>query len=562
MSIPSPTLTTRFPFLPYILLLVPIGLYTYLILAYAENIPWYDDIEMFVVFIQEFFKANTVSVKVLWLLKPSNEHRILLAKLVALFTYYTTGHMNFRLMIIIANLFMFGTLAVLYRVFRSMRVPLWAFVPIPFFLLQPQFYLTSTWAITGLQHQGGTFLSFLVLFGLSRSGRYRFAGASFLQMLASLSMSNTLFGWLVGAVILWRQGHYRRLAVWVALCAIMVFIYRYGYTYSQGSKSQELLLAQPLLTVASVLSFAGGSFDILPNAPFNWRGIGPTLGGLILVGLIAWLVSQLRWPFQKKRHGLDSLTEAKSPQAMRDNFFLGTYMLILANAAAVGIFRIRYGYNVILISNYMIYPALLLCVVYLHGLTRVMVSNRIRWQQIGLTIAVLLWAKSYFWHLPEMLYRNKYLQAGAYNQEHNNIGLGGQIGAFLEGYIGNALTGAVKQGYYVYPRSPVSDYPVSAKPLTASVKLINDRYLIEMIGTTRPANQGYAVLQSDTRTYLAPTKTPYRLANFWLHRSMPALEAELLAIDLRPGTYRVGWACSSSVGKRIQFSDQLIIKRE
>ncbi|MBO0932700.1 hypothetical protein [Fibrella aquatilis] len=553
MSAPAPSLSLRYPFLPYLLLLLPVALHTWVILAYAENIPWYDDVEMFVAFIQEYFKANTLSDKVYWLLKPSNEHRILLAKLVALLTYYVTGHMNFRLMIIIANLFMYGTLVILYRIFRSMQLPVWSFVPVPFFLLQPQFFLTSTWALTGLQHQGGTFLSFLVMYNLAKGGRNRFAGASFLQVLASLSMSNTLFGWLAGAVILWRQGHYRRLAAWAVLCAVAVFIYRYGYTYSQGTTSQKLFLTQPWLVIVSVFSFAGGSFDVLPFAPFLLRGIGPTIAGIILFALIAWFLSQMRWPFQKKILTL----VPQLPNAIRDNFFIGIYILLLTNAAVVGMFRIRYGYNVILISNYMLYPALLLCVVYLNGLQTLNIQLRPRWRQIGLTLAVLLWAKSYFWHLPELANRSEFLRAWGYNQQHTGIGLGGERGGNLEAPIHNAMTGAVAGGYYKYPDNPVADYPVVLDTVATRITRNGDTYHLETPGPSGAVRQAFAVLQSDTETYLIPSNTPFYRPAFWLRRPVLGVQADVNNFFLRPGTYRVGWAIAAN-DKSIHFSRKTV----
>ncbi|HEX9957169.1 MAG TPA: hypothetical protein VGA96_07930, partial [Fibrella sp.] len=88
-----------------------------------------------------------------------------------------------------------------------------------------------------------------------------------------------------------------------------------------------------------------------------------------------------------------------------------------------------------------------------------------------------------------------------------------------------------------------------------------EMYVIESAGLPEPIDQAYAVLQSDKHTYLAPTKTPYRLATFWLHRPSAVLQAELRAGDLRPGTYRVGWARSSAAAKSIQFSDKVIVAR-
>ncbi|RYF76529.1 MAG: hypothetical protein EOO39_05480 [Cytophagaceae bacterium] len=549
-------LRTVSPWLAWLLIALPVLLFASIALRFVENIPWYDDVEMFIVFIQDFYKVDTIHDKIYWLLEPNNEHRILFAKLAALFTYLTTGHMNFRGMTLIGNLFLFFSLGLLYTVFRSMRLSIWAFVPIPFILLHPQYFMTISWSITSLQHPVVLFLSCSVMYLLSRSGRNRFLWAIPLQIFASLSMSNALFGWISGGLILWRQGHYRRLIIWLVTGVITMILYVQGFTNAQGhGQSLDFLIHKPHLVVIGFLSFIGGSFDLLPLLPYQWRGILPTIGGLLLVGTALWLVSQMNWPFRRQFSAADN----RSVRSMNNNFFLGCYGLLLINATAVGLLRMRYGYGVMLVSNYMIYPALLACLLYLNGLQEVSQRQRVVWHRIGMIAGLLIWTVSYFWHLPEMLFRNKFVLAAAYNQEHNGIGLGGQVGTFLEGYINTALDGAVKQGYYVFPDSPVADYPISLDPLPAVVRLANETYIIESDGPPEPIDQAYAVLQSPGHTYLAPTKTPYRLATFWLHRPSTVLQAELRASDLRAGTYRVGWARASSAGKSIQFSDQLIV---
>ncbi len=556
-SLPIPS-QIRSPWLAWLLIAIPALLMAGIALHFVENIPWYDDVEMFVLFIQDFYAADNLHDKVYWLLEPNNEHRILFAKLATLFTYLTTGHMNFRGMTLIGNLFLFLNLGLLYAVFRSMRLSIWAFVPVPFILLHPQYFMTISWSITSLQHPVVIFLSGLVMYILSRDGRNRFLWAIPLQIFASLSMSNALFGWLSGGVILWRQGHYRRLIIWGLIGIITMVLYVRGFTNAQGhGQSLEFLLHQPHMVVIGLLSFIGGSFDLVPVLPYLWRGILPTLGGLMMVSVAIWLVTRMDWPFRRQLTD----TQKESVSAMNDNFFLGIYGVLFINAVAVGLLRMRYGYGVMLVSNYMIYPAFLLCLLYVNGLQQLSQHRRIIWQRIALGAGMVIWAVSYFWHFPEMIYRNQFVRAGAYNQEHNGAGLGGQVGTSLEGYIKNAMDGAVRQGYYVFPPSPIADYPVRPEPVTAVVRAANDMYQIEMAGIQEPINQAFAVLKSAEHTYLIPTKTPYRLVTFWLHRPSIVLQADFLGTELRPGTYRVGWALSSSAGKRIQFSDQVIIAR-
>ncbi|HEY0111237.1 MAG TPA: hypothetical protein VGB67_16480, partial [Fibrella sp.] len=380
------SIKNRFPWLAWLLIALPILLFAGIALHFVENIPWYDDVEMFIVFIQDFYKVDTLHDKVYWLLEPNNEHRILFAKLAALFTYVTTGHMNFRGMTLIGNLCLFFIIGLLYVVFRSMRLSTWAFVPVPFILLHPQYFMTISWSITSLQHPVVLFLSCSVMYLLSRSGKNRFIWAVPLQIFASISMSNALFGWLSGGVILWRQGHYRRLTLWGVVGVITAVLYVQGFTNAQGhGQSLDFLIHQPHMVVIGFLSFIGGSFDLLPVLPYQWRGILPTIGGLLLVGIALWLVSQMNWPFRRQL----TTTDNKSVRAMNDNFFLGCYGVLLINAIAVGLLRMRYGYGVMLVSNYMIYPALLICLLYIHGLQKVGQHQRSVWQRTGMGLGLL-----------------------------------------------------------------------------------------------------------------------------------------------------------------------------
>ena len=184
--------------LTYGLLATPIICFSLLLVAYAVDVPWMDDIDAFLSFIVGYIDAPTIGDKFDWLLRPNNEHRILTAKLITVLMYKLTGSVNFRWLAFAAFAFLIGILYLFYRVFRSIKLPLLAFVPVAFVLVQPQHYLTSMWAITGLQHLVAISGTFVAIYGLSDGRRNRFFLAMGLQVLASLSMSNGLFGWVAG----------------------------------------------------------------------------------------------------------------------------------------------------------------------------------------------------------------------------------------------------------------------------------------------------------------------------------------------------------------------------
>lgn len=107
-------------------------------MLYVVDVPWIDDIDAFLSFIIGYLDTPTTAQKFDWLTRPNNEHRILTGKLITLLMYKLTGVVSYRWLVFAAFAFLLGLLAVFYRVFRPTTLPLLAFVPVIFLVLQPQ----------------------------------------------------------------------------------------------------------------------------------------------------------------------------------------------------------------------------------------------------------------------------------------------------------------------------------------------------------------------------------------------------------------------------------------
>src|SRR5690606_34690952 len=110
----------------------------------------------------------------------------------------------------------------------------------------------------------------------------------------------------------------------------------------------------------------------------------------------------------------------KGEQALQD-FLLGIMIFLLANAFVIGLLRPRFGFFVMIVSNYKLYPALFLVVAYLTMIstTRQVWQNRVfRFVTI---MGVLIWGISIVTYLPGIAERKKYLLSNAYNQEFNGF---------------------------------------------------------------------------------------------------------------------------------------------
>jgi hypothetical protein len=559
--------------LVWLLIALPVAVFGWLLLTYAVNVPWFDDIETFVGFYAEYLQALTASERLWWLLKPNNEHRVFFGKVVAVAITYLTGELNFRYVILVGGLCLLGTLGILFRVFRwgrgssSQRLPLALFVPVPFVLLQPQYHLASLWAITSMQHIGATFfvMSSLYLLAHSRSaGRYW--GAVGLQTMAALSMSNGLFGWVAGAGILLAQRRFGKFGIWLVISVLVFWFYFRDFSSPQGNESSvSFFLKHPHLIIFGFFTFIGGLFDFFPKLSILPRAVLPTLMGMGMVASTLYLL------WQDWKHLLKSKPAGgRRPVGPHSSFLLGAYTYLLVNALAIGFLRPRFGYEVMLISNYMLYPALWVCLLYLHWVSRHPALRHGR--SLALGIGMLVWLMAYNLHWPTLHERRQRLLAFAFNQHHTGAGLGGMRGTPLGHYIEQTMQTAVQAGYYHYPAidSALPD-SLLQRPAATFGPLLNvpvsiaeqpDRFQIELlIKPPLVAGQpAYLVLQSATHTYLLTSESPLRLVAAVAGRPVVALKAEALRGMFRPGAYRLGWVTLDG-GKKpiVRYTNQLLM---
>ncbi|GAB3497786.1 hypothetical protein GCM10027341_18390 [Spirosoma knui] len=554
------------------LVALPIVCFSLLVVTNAVNVPWMDDIDAFLSFIIGYIDADTASEKADWLLRPNNEHRILTAKLITLLLYTFTGQVNFRWLILAGYLFLLGIVWLFYRVFRGLNLPLLAFVPIPFFVLQPQYYLTSIWAITGLQHQVVVCLILTALYMLANGRLNRFAAATGLQLLASLSMSNGLFGWVAGAVVLALQRNWYRLGIWLVIGVSTILFYFHDFQSPQGNESSfSFFIRQPYLIVAAFFTFIGGLFDFFPDADIVKRSILPTLAGLVLItAMLALLWNMLPSFLGSNTLYARSAGNGFKADRQRQYFFVGCYAFLMVNASIVAFLRPRFGYSVMLVSNYMIYPALLISLLYLTLLSEYRRSEALnRWVRIGILVGIAIFGISYFIRWPKVAYRKQVLLTSAFNQKHNGTGLGPTWGTPFADLANRAMTEAVKRGIYQYPAAYYTPFESILRPPTQpggadSLVHVNVSgggysYIAETVPPTALSVNGPSavVVQSPQRSYLYVSELPFAMKAFWLNQSPENVRAEVVNSLLAPGAYRVGLFIPSAE-QPVRFSNQTI----
>lgn len=530
---------------------VPVALWVGVILYYSVNLPWYDDFDPFPDFLHKWITSGSVSERLALLFQPNNEHRMVIGKLATVGYYWVTGQLNFTFLHIGAALFTLGTLVVFWRAFKRSGLNGWYFLPVPFLLFQLQYHLIFLWAICGWQHQPVVFFVVLSMFLLSGK---RFTGALLAGVCATYAMSSGIFVWPAGVAVLLLRSQYKQLAAWIAVGGVAVSLYFYGMS-AQGNESSFAFFAQyPHLSVLGFFAFLGGLFDFFPEKSIVVRSALPVLMAFIaMIWVAIWLWRQLT-PWLARTFGLFRNAAGNANTVGESNFnafLVGIFSFLLVEALVIGLLRPRFGFFVMIVSNYKIYPALFLIVTYLSfvGSTQSESVRKLALRGAAL-VALVIWGLSIYSYLPVISERRKYYMVNGYNQEHNGFGLGHV--PYSEGarYVDSMMKFLVKKGVYSYPKEGNAlgrqvNALTMAFPVDRQVTVEHREkaiYLNDPEGTISPARSTgeYAFARNGQRLYFFKME-PHKYAgrNFFKQYDK-GFDIEIPHSSLLPGTYDLG----------------------
>ena len=547
-------------------IILPIFFFLLMLFTYAVNVPWMDDTDAFPDFLGRFLEAKNFDERVWLLFKPNNEHRIVYAKLMNLLHYGITGTLNMRTLTIISNITLFGMLWIFWRVIKEQKLSTLYFLPVPFLLLHPQYYLTSLWTITGFQYQPVVFFGLLGVYLLSKNTLWTFFGAVLAVFFDSFTMSNGLFYWLVGFVILALQGRYKMLGIWVIFTLATFKLYFYKFDTQANDQGFQYFFQHPQESFFGFFTHLGGSLDFQTLSPILIRSISPTIAGFILIGISAWWIFKGVFPLKDKFSIPNFWAKLQTRfNAEPSNYIiLGCFLFLVINAVVIAILRPRFGYFVMIVGNYKIYPATLMVLAYLMLLT-----GWIKFQKskkvfnILLVGSIIFTLVSYLKFLPEVHERRKDLLVRAFNQEHNKIGLGPYVGSDFDRYVQTALGRLVPKGIYQFPTNTV--FKASEKEILSNfagnqmikvdISTINHEIFIvnSDLSFGFGLNDGaYLILKSAQKTYLIYEKRS--LGNFKNNGFSIKIPEKYLVKD----TYQIGIFWVNGNERKIYKTEQIV----
>lgn len=536
-------------------MLLPVLFWIFVILRNSVNVPWYDDFDPFPDFLRQWINSVSLSGRLKLLFQPNNEHRMVIGKLVTLGYYWITGNLNFTFLHIAGACFTLGTLYLFWQSFKSSKINWWYFLPVPFLLFQLQYHLVFLWAICSLQHQPVIFFVSLSMFLLARN---RFGWAILAAICATYAMSNGIFVWVSGAAILLLRSNYRLFVIWCFAGALAIGFYFYGLSAQGNESSIAFFIKNPHLSVLGFFAFLGGLFDLFPEKTIVTRSVLPVIMGflvMIWIGIwlltlgLPWLKKTVKWP-AKMPVFVQKFSQENEEKSLQE-FLLGILTFLLVNALIIGLLRPRFGFFVMIVSNYKMYPALFLIIAYLSFISsNININLQKRGFQLVLITSILIWGISCYNYLPTIQERRKYLLVNAYNQEHNGYGLGHVPFSASAKYVDNLMKEMVNSGIYFYPKE--TNYlvakmkevhgPVPAD-LAVSIKIQNESIIIDdaSVQVNFARNIGeYAFVKNNSRLYIFKlSQYKYSGRNVFRQYDKGA-GVEIPLSSLESGTYDLG----------------------
>ena len=266
------------------LCLLPLVIYVVFFEAIALNANYvaYDDIHVLQI-VEQWQNAASWRDKLDWLTIGFPEHRIVFTRLVVLMSYWLTGSVNFKALMVISNLLWVGQLGILFKVFQKLNLSFAYFIPLCWIVLNVHSFENIFWGTSSLGNFGLLFFTMMAAYGYTQlSPKYSWIGILF-SVCATFSYGNGLLTFLIGGTILTLSKRWKEMKL--TLGAFVLTMGLYSLTHSHASPSSlDLTKAENYLqAIICFLAFIGSSvkFDAYgPSTLAPWLSV--VFGGVLL----------------------------------------------------------------------------------------------------------------------------------------------------------------------------------------------------------------------------------------------------------------------------------------
>lgn len=355
-------------------MLAPIVFFYKTLLTEAVNIPYQDDYDSVLRFLNSLIQMSGLHSRVInTLTAQHNEYKLIFENVVFAAQYYTFGRINFVALIGLGSLFVLLSFLVVLRMActndQKFAGLLPVLVPCAYLMFQLQYASALDWAMTSLQNMPAIFFVLLSIFFLSRDTTRTFYAASVSLALAISASGNGFFLVPVGALLLIQNRQYKHLVIWSALTigCMAGYFWRYNFHATQTHVGESVLQSSHHFNFLYTMSFLGASGAGVSNyKPSVFLGI-------ILLGLFAHSI----W---KKYYRTNSAI-----------FY--SMLFILITSMGVAFLRGDGGVLQSLASHYRMYSNLFLVLAYIyaaHMMSKARVSQNVKLGAFALVFLIAI----------------------------------------------------------------------------------------------------------------------------------------------------------------------------
>jgi hypothetical protein len=211
------------------IIILPVIIFFVYIYKNAVNVPYMDDVEL-------IFTVNTLHDKSIFstLFAQQNDHRILFARLGAIFSYYLSNDVDFRNQQLLGfSCFLF----LIYSFYLSFKITgkqLIFFLPVVLLLCNPIVWRVILWTITAFQSPLAIGFSFVSLHFLGKDSKQWYWSILF-AIFSSLTILDGLSILPLGVLWLISLGKYKRAIIFSLFSVFYLVIFFQNYHFSDAT---------------------------------------------------------------------------------------------------------------------------------------------------------------------------------------------------------------------------------------------------------------------------------------------------------------------------------------
>ncbi len=196
--------------LPLLLIVATACIYFWYLGTFAVNIPQGDDIQDVLNFVSGVVKAENWKIAVKLFFEQHNDHRTSASRLIYYAAYVAQDEINFRTLVLVANIALPLILGLLYIRLRHHKYRWLILLPVALLLFQLHNYNLVVWTTAAFAFFFAFLYGFCCIYALHSVTPSRFILAIVFAILANLTLASGQIIWLVGLGSLLQQGLIRK----------------------------------------------------------------------------------------------------------------------------------------------------------------------------------------------------------------------------------------------------------------------------------------------------------------------------------------------------------------